>query len=80
MKYCEEYGSMDACYDFPHHVSLSLTFCPTQRIPAKISGSHSSVWTTHWMFKYGPTKALTNANFYMILVLQLKPPLGVISL
>jgi hypothetical protein len=43
IEYYEEYGSIDACYDFPHLVFLSFTFCPAQRIHVKVSSSHSSV-------------------------------------
>ncbi len=34
-KICEKRGSMNVYYDFFHPTSLSLTFCPAQRIPTK---------------------------------------------
>jgi hypothetical protein len=43
-KFYEKYGSMNACRNFFHSISLSHTFCPIPRIPKKkVSGSHSGV-------------------------------------
>jgi len=34
-EFCEKHGSINACYDFFHLASFSLTFYPTQKIPTK---------------------------------------------
>ncbi len=34
-KFYKKYGSTNVCYDLFHLASLSLTFCPAQRIPTK---------------------------------------------
>jgi hypothetical protein len=78
-KFYEKYESTNACYDLFHLASLSLTFCPAQRIPTKSFLARTQVYELPTGFpRFSPSPA--NAVFYMFLILQLKPALGVISL
>jgi hypothetical protein len=61
--------------------SFSLTFCPVLGIPTKRFLAPTPIlWSTHWITQVSSSQTLMDAIFYIPLILQLRPPLSVISL
>ncbi len=61
--------------------SFSFTFCPVPRIPTKRFLAPTPIlWSTHWITQVSSSQTPTNADFYMLLILQLRPPLSIIFL
>ncbi len=52
---------------------------PNLRIPTKVSSSHSCVCATHWISRKDPPRSPPSALLYMLLIIQFRPPLCVIS-
>ncbi len=70
---------MDTCYDLSHLVPSSLKFCPTQGYPLRfLTPTQVYELPTGFSSKV-PPKPPTDALFYMLLVLQLRPPLSIIN-
>ncbi len=61
--------------------SFSFTFCPIPRIPTKRFLAPTPIlWSTHWITQVSSSQTPTNADFYLLLILQLRPPLSIIFL
>ncbi len=67
---------MDTYYNFSHHVSLSFTFCPAQGYPLRFLAP-IQVYALPIRFQEIFQQSLT--LLYMLLVLQLRPPLNIIN-
>ncbi len=71
---------MDTCYDLSHLVFLSLTFCQAQGYPLRFLAPTQVYELPIGFSRKVPPRSLLDALLYMLLVLQLRPPLGVINL
>jgi hypothetical protein len=77
-KFCAKYGFMDTYNNLSHFVPLSPMLCPTQGYPLRfLALIHMYVLPTRFQerFHHDPCKC----TFYMLFILQLRPPLCVIS-
>ncbi len=70
---------MDTCYDLSHHVPLSLTFYPAQGYSLRFLAPTQVYELLIGFSSKVPPKPPANALLFMLLVLQLRSPLGVIS-
>ncbi len=70
---------MDTCYDLSHHVPLSFTFCLAQGYPLRFLAPTQVYELPIGLSRKVPPESPTNALLYMLLILQLKPLLGIIK-
>ncbi len=70
---------MDTCYELSHPIPFSFTFCPAQGYSLRFLAPTQVYELPIGFSSKVPPKPLTNALLYMLLVLQLKPPLSVIN-
>ncbi len=70
---------MDIFYNLSHYVPLLLAICPTQGYPLRFLALTHYTCTTHRILGTIPPRSHANASFYMLLILELRPPLCTIN-